>query len=244
MIKFFRKIRQKLIVENRFNKYLLYAIGEIVLVVIGILIALQINNWNEHKKVRKKATVYIDKIVNDLKVDTLNINKLILKVDKHKDNISKYYEYFNSADTIDISIEELRDSINKLKVLYVKYYPVNKTFKDMESSGSSDLLSDSQRNFLIKLASNQQELEIINKSYIDQAVRARQISSQLLGANSDFYKKLKINNSKERKTQGLLHLHLYLDALDDLYYYIKLRGQRIKKQSLEAIHLLKSKSND
>lgn len=47
MIKFFRNIRQKLLVENRFNKYLLYATGEIIPVVIGILIALQINNWNE-----------------------------------------------------------------------------------------------------------------------------------------------------------------------------------------------------
>jgi NADH:ubiquinone oxidoreductase subunit 6 (subunit J) len=50
MIKFFREIRQQLLTENRFSKYLLYAIGEIVLVVIGILIALQINNWNEAKK--------------------------------------------------------------------------------------------------------------------------------------------------------------------------------------------------
>jgi len=50
MIKFFRKIRQKLLSENKFSKYLLYAIGEIILVVIGILIALQINNWNEKQK--------------------------------------------------------------------------------------------------------------------------------------------------------------------------------------------------
>ena len=50
MIKFFRRIRQRLLTENKFSKYLLYAIGEIVLVVIGILIALQINNWNELKK--------------------------------------------------------------------------------------------------------------------------------------------------------------------------------------------------
>ena len=49
MIKFFRSIRQRLVVENRFSKYLLYAIGEIVLVVIGILIALQINNWNQQR---------------------------------------------------------------------------------------------------------------------------------------------------------------------------------------------------
>ena len=47
MIKFFRNIRKALLAENKFTKYLMYAIGEIVLVVIGILIALSINNWNE-----------------------------------------------------------------------------------------------------------------------------------------------------------------------------------------------------
>ena len=50
MIKFFRKIRQKLLSENKFSKYLIYAIGEIALVVIGILIALQINNWKEQRR--------------------------------------------------------------------------------------------------------------------------------------------------------------------------------------------------
>jgi len=50
MIKFFRKIRQRLLTENKFSKYLIYAIGEIVLVVIGIVIALQLNNWNETRK--------------------------------------------------------------------------------------------------------------------------------------------------------------------------------------------------
>ena len=49
MIKFFRKIRQNLIIENKTSKYFKYAIGEIILVVIGILIALQINNWNENR---------------------------------------------------------------------------------------------------------------------------------------------------------------------------------------------------
>ena len=50
MIKFFRNIRRRLLRENRFTRYMLYAIGEIILVVIGILIALQINNWNENRK--------------------------------------------------------------------------------------------------------------------------------------------------------------------------------------------------
>jgi len=65
MIKFFRKIRQKLLSENKFSKYLLYAIGEILLVVIGILLALQINNWNEASKNRAKEI----KILSNLKVD-------------------------------------------------------------------------------------------------------------------------------------------------------------------------------
>jgi hypothetical protein len=47
MLKFFRKIRQNLLEESKFRKYLVYALGEIVLVVVGILIPLQINNWNE-----------------------------------------------------------------------------------------------------------------------------------------------------------------------------------------------------
>jgi hypothetical protein len=45
VVKFFRRIRQKLVAENKFSRYLIYAIGEIILVVIGILIALQVNNW-------------------------------------------------------------------------------------------------------------------------------------------------------------------------------------------------------
>tara|TARA_R110000744_G_scaffold97420_1_gene188243 strand:+ start:1859 stop:2056 length:198 start_codon:yes stop_codon:yes gene_type:complete len=60
MIKFFRKIRQKMLTENKFSKYLLYAIGEIVLVVIGILIALQVNNLNEVEKVKDKEVIYLN----------------------------------------------------------------------------------------------------------------------------------------------------------------------------------------
>lgn len=66
MIKFFRKIRQKLLTENKFSKYLLYAIGEIVLVVIGILIALQINNWNEERKTEKEEIRILNNLLESL----------------------------------------------------------------------------------------------------------------------------------------------------------------------------------
>lgn len=64
MLKFFRRIRQKFLSENRFSKYLLYAIGEIILVVIGILIALQINNWNS-ENLRQKEEI---KILKELRI--------------------------------------------------------------------------------------------------------------------------------------------------------------------------------
>ena len=70
MIKFFRRIRQKLLSENKLSKYLLYAIGEIILVVIGILIALQINNWNEDRKTADQRT----KLIEALEADAMTTN--------------------------------------------------------------------------------------------------------------------------------------------------------------------------
>ncbi|MGX1927929.1 DUF6090 family protein [Flagellimonas sp. 2504JD4-2] len=77
MIKFFRKIRQKLLIENRFSKYLVYAIGEIILVVIGILIALQINNWNEERKAYTLGNEYLSGIKNDLKKDFVLLDSVM-----------------------------------------------------------------------------------------------------------------------------------------------------------------------
>jgi len=69
MIKFFRKIRFNLMEKNKIGKYLKYAIGEIVLVVIGILIALQINNWNELNKERASEKIILNEIRDNLKFD-------------------------------------------------------------------------------------------------------------------------------------------------------------------------------
>ncbi|RNC92088.1 MAG: hypothetical protein ED555_02980 [Allomuricauda sp.] len=76
MINFFRKIRQKLLAENKFSKYVLYAIGEIILVVIGILIALQINNWNEQRKAKTIEKEILIQFKEDLKGDIESIARV------------------------------------------------------------------------------------------------------------------------------------------------------------------------
>ena len=69
MFKFFRRVRQSLLSENKFSKYLLYALGEILLVVIGILLALQINNWNEQRMQKEREKVYLNLLLQDLNTD-------------------------------------------------------------------------------------------------------------------------------------------------------------------------------
>ena len=69
MLRLFREIRQRLLVENRFSKYILYAVGEILLVVIGILIALQINTWNDERMNNRKVAKYEEGLITDLKND-------------------------------------------------------------------------------------------------------------------------------------------------------------------------------
>lgn len=82
MIKFFRHIRQTLIMENKISKYFKYAIGEIFLVVIGILIALSINTWNEERKEKAIVRNLLNNIRYDLQADTTEFSRLIQKIPK------------------------------------------------------------------------------------------------------------------------------------------------------------------
>ena len=77
MFKFFRQIRQKLLHENQFSKYLIYAIGEIVLIVIGIMIALQLNNWNERRKGQLKIDDILKQVQDELTTNIYYSNDLL-----------------------------------------------------------------------------------------------------------------------------------------------------------------------
>ena len=87
MIKFFRKIRQNLLMENKTGKYFKYAIGEIVLVVIGILIALSINNWNDRRKQKLSQTEQLKSIKSELTLGLKNLDIILRRIDLHSNNI-------------------------------------------------------------------------------------------------------------------------------------------------------------
>lgn len=77
MIKFFRRIRYNQINQERVGKYLLYAVGEIILVVIGILIAVQVNNSNIEKKNHSLKKIYIEALISDLVQDSIQLSEQI-----------------------------------------------------------------------------------------------------------------------------------------------------------------------
>jgi len=82
MLRFFRHIRKSLMEQNKIRTYLLYAVGEILLVVIGILIALQVNNWNEERKALDELSQYTVSIISDIAQDTLLLQRTIYNLEE------------------------------------------------------------------------------------------------------------------------------------------------------------------
>lgn len=136
MIKFFRRIRQRLLQENRFSKYLLYAVGEIILVVIGILIALQINNWNENIKSIALEKTYYCKIAEDLQVDIKNIDSSMVTIDKRIETTERFLKNLLKIQNDKAVI--LKDFLSTFR--YYKFTPTKAAITDITSSGKLEKL--------------------------------------------------------------------------------------------------------
>lgn len=238
MIKFFRHIRQQLINDNKNSKYFKYAIGEIVLVVIGILIALQINNWNEGRKEGLKAKGYVEKLIIDLVADTLYINERIIEGNGDQKEIETYFKFFEEGNH---SKDVLIDSAMNVTYGLYRYLPINYTFKDMQSTGNSSLLTEEQRRALIEITNAQEFLQIIFEKTISNQFSERQERNKYLDddiSNSNFFEILSIEQSEDAKAKGLLHQNQVLSIGYGITDYMKYFGNSIKEKSHAAILLL------
>ncbi|SDQ73949.1 DUF6090 family protein [Flagellimonas zhangzhouensis] len=113
MIKFFRKIRQRMLTENQFTKYLLYALGEIILVVIGILLALQINNWNEHRKEETSKKKLMLNIRAELMENKLRMEHHILGLHTSNAILNKVLQF--STGSLHIPMDSLKLYLNDMQ---------------------------------------------------------------------------------------------------------------------------------
>ena len=140
MIKFFRKIRYKLMEQNKTGKYLKYAIGEIVLVVIGILIALQINNWNEARKVENSKQALMLALKSEMVKNKNVMERYAQGINKTNTNFNKVLQY--SAGNSNMHVDSLKYYLPKM-IFERTLSILNAVQEEAISSGKFELLSDS-----------------------------------------------------------------------------------------------------
>jgi hypothetical protein len=199
MIKFFRKIRQKLLSENKFSKYFLYAIGEIILVVIGILIAIQIDNWNQDR---------IDSNIEQRLLKAIS-GKIKFNESQHEMGHARYISIIEAAESLLITAN---DTTKKLAQKEVKEHlsMLTKRFlmgKSNETSIYDELIGSGQ---LILLKSEKLRAELT----------ALKGNMQLLAAYEDEHLNFIDNHLSpylnDRVDRLLINQYAKNDAYDDL----------------------------
>ncbi|APZ47344.1 hypothetical protein BW723_14105 [Polaribacter reichenbachii] len=221
MIKFFRKIRQNLLSEGKTEKYFKYAIGEIILVVIGILIALQINTWNENRKANTLEKNYYCLLLDNLNQDKQQVKVLKTLVQERIDYSNKMISIIqeNKSDATEFG-KSLRFSI---RLGTNTFQPNNATFQDIKSSGNLGLIKDKTiikaLNAYFKITDGYSKT-ILNNFDLD----FKQISSfrnwldmGIFNANDEFYNNQIFTDSIRRKLQEDIPRFIPIDIKPRLY---------------------------
>ena len=144
MIKFFRKIRLSLLSENKLGKYLLYAIGEIVLVMIGILLALQVNNWNESRKERAQEIKLYENLLVSLTADSTDV-VLFSGLISSGINAQKFFISNSYQDLIEnFSIKQLEDSLRSTGIIGASFFPRYSVYNQVSNSGFQAILQSEE----------------------------------------------------------------------------------------------------
>jgi len=144
MIKFFRKIRYELIGNapaGSAGRYFTYAIGEIILVVIGILIALSINNWNSKLKNQKIEKEFLSNLWQDLRSDSLGLVKLVDIYSKAHESKLAFIKYNNSKSSPDSLVVLFN---NQYSFVTKDFVPITTTIDEIKGSGSLNLITNNE----------------------------------------------------------------------------------------------------
>ena len=204
-----------MLTENKFSKYLIYAVGEIILVVIGILIALQINNWNEDRKTENIKQLYYKQLLVDFKKDENYMKKRASAIDSNMVKLKTYKEAFNSSD---IPIMEISSIIGNLNWIYYDVQFQSNTIATLVNTGDIKLIPNQIREKLISLKKYQEHSESTSHTNNQRSMELTNYSSKFFGS-SDFFNRI-TNQAKlfeyvteeDNLIQGLITLEGAIDA--------------------------------
>ena len=142
MIKLFRNIRQNLLAEGKTSRYLKYAIGEIFLVVIGILIALSINNWNEDQKSANQEILYLKRLLSENNQDLLTFSRNIKTLEKGNETIVNFSEALKNDTIVDAKLIHAANDYFANGSLYPVFTSSTSTFDDLSSTGNLKVITN------------------------------------------------------------------------------------------------------
>ncbi|WP_422106392.1 DUF6090 family protein [Winogradskyella sp.] len=223
MIKFFRKIRQRLLSENKFSKYLLYAIGEIILVVIGILIALQINTMREHALEQKKEQAFLREINLDFKSNKVQLDSIMAHNKNAMDCCHHLQKQISILKKSPRNITHFENNPLRDTIMYYQgtcftnksFNPKNGTVRALINSSSFDLIqNDSLRRLLISwndvlgdyLEEEQFAMDILFKEYFPFQRRSYDFEHPFSPDNMRTWFGPREFNFREERTYGLEYL--------------------------------------
>jgi hypothetical protein len=239
MIKFFRKIRQNLVLENKTGKYLKYAMGEIILVVIGILIALQINNWNEKNKEQAKTQTYYTQLLEDLHKDKAFAKNTIEKFEEQRKAYQDYLKKFNTTNVT------LKTMYQNLIGLNQESFAINfntSTIESLQNSGEIVLIPPLLRNKLIDLRRQQEKITQDESLDNNGKTGVAERLSMLQGA---FGLEERLQNQEEIRAS--LHIEqkrseiiLGLEAIQDWMDFSEKKSMRLLKELIQEIELVEN----
>jgi hypothetical protein len=141
MLKFFRRIRQKLIIEGNLKRYLIYAVGEILLVMIGILLALQVNNWNENKKLKRLEASTLKELKANLLKD---IEDFEGNIKIHKICVQSSKIIIDALNNRNIYHDSLNIHLGKIPANPI-FMPTTSAYQNLKTIGINLISNDSLR---------------------------------------------------------------------------------------------------
>ena len=141
MLPVFRKIRFQLAKDNQFFNYGRYAVGEIVLVVIGILIALQNNSWNQSKENEKLKAIYLQRLIHDVEQDTLIIRNVQKEIGMAQSVISDFIRSMESTGDM-MSRESIVEKYFERGWIISEFVPVKNTYIQLSQTGNMKMLKN------------------------------------------------------------------------------------------------------
>lgn len=183
MSRFLKLVIQKLIAEKKLKNYLLYASGEILLLVIGIFIALQINNWNSQRKDSDREKQYLENIRRDLNEQLTDINK---QTDFESAQLFHIRTILNVLDRSLPFTDSLSGQLTSLTGRRT-FVPVDPTFQDLKSTGNLNLIKNyALRDKLIKYHQSLTYVSSVisknNETFVDELFVHSLIKNSLLNS--------------------------------------------------------------